>query len=79
VAALTRGTVLVEASTRSTALRVLDQAITLGRPAMVVPGPLTSALSAGPHRALREHRQVRLVRGAADVIADLAPPAEPTA
>jgi DNA processing protein len=75
VAALTRGTVLVEASTRSTALRVLDQAINLGRPAMVVPGPVTSALSAGAHQALRTHRQARLVRGAADVIAELTQPA----
>jgi DNA processing protein len=78
VATLAAGTVLVEATTRSTSLRALDQALTLGRPAMVVPGPVTSALSAGPHQALRTYRQARLVRGAADVIAELVPPVEDT-
>jgi DNA processing protein len=38
---------------------------------MVVPGPITSALSAGCHRALRDIPQVRLVTGAVDVIAEL--------
>jgi DNA processing protein len=78
VATMAAGTVLVEATTRSTSLRALDQALTLGRPGMVVPGPVTSALSAGPLQALRTHRQVRLVRGAADVIAELVAPAEDT-
>jgi DNA processing protein len=68
---LTAGTVLVEAAKRSGALGVLAHAITLGRPAMVVPGPVTSAVSAGAHHALREHRRARLVRDAADVLADL--------
>jgi DNA processing protein len=70
--ALAAGTVLVEASQRSRALAVLRQAISAGRTAMVVPGPVTSALSAGNHQALREYPQARLVRDAADVIADLA-------
>jgi DNA processing protein len=78
VAALARGTVLVEATLRSTSLHALDQALRLGRPAMVIPGPVTSTLSTGPHQALRARRQARLVRGAADVIAELAPPAEDT-
>jgi DNA processing protein len=71
LATLAAGTVLVEAAPRSGALGVLAHAITLGRPAMVVPGPVTSAVSAGAHQALREHRQARLVRDAADVLADL--------
>jgi DNA processing protein len=47
LAALTGGTVVVEAARRSGALTVLREAITLGRAAMVVPGPVTSAQSAG--------------------------------
>ncbi|GIJ62081.1 DNA-processing protein DprA [Virgisporangium aurantiacum] len=72
LATLAAGTVLVEAAPRSGALGVLAYTITLGRPAMVVPGPVTSAVSAGAHLALREHRQARLVRDAADVLAELA-------
>lgn len=71
VAAITAGTVLVEAAVRSRALTTVTQAIGLGRPAMVVPGPVTSALSAGTHQTLREHPQARLVRGSTDVLADL--------
>jgi DNA processing protein len=78
VATMAAGTVLVEATTRSTSLHALDQALTLGRPAMVVPGPVTSALSAGPLQALRTHRQIRLVRGTADVITEIVAPAEDT-
>jgi len=44
LAAISAGTVLVEATCRSSCLQTLAQAITLGRPAMVVPGPVTSAL-----------------------------------
>jgi DNA processing protein len=58
---LSRGTVVVEASLRSGALTTLAQAIGLGRPAMVVPGPVTSVTSAGCHQALRQHPQVRAV------------------
>ncbi|MEV0733926.1 DNA-processing protein DprA [Polymorphospora sp. NPDC050346] len=71
VAALTRGTVLVEASLRSRAAGILSHALAVGRPAMAVPGPVTSALSAGCHRALRADSRVRLVRDAADVVAHL--------
>ncbi len=78
LAALTGGTVLVEAGQRSGALVVLDQAMRMGRPAMVVPGPVTSALSVGAHRALRDHRQARLVRDAADVITELGEPTTAT-
>ncbi len=71
VATLAAGTVLVEAAHRSTALRVLEHAISLGRPAMVVPGPVTSFMSDGAHQALRTYRQTVLVRDAADVITEL--------
>jgi DNA processing protein len=72
LATLTRGTVVVEASLDSPALHPLRQAITLGRPAMAIPGPVTSTMSAGCHDALRRHPRARLVTGAADVLADLA-------
>ncbi len=76
VGTLARGTVLVEATTRSNSLRALDQALALNRPAMAVPGPLTSSMSTGPHQALRTQPRVRLVRNVADVLAELAPSAE---
>jgi DNA processing protein len=70
---LTSGAVLVEAGRRTGALAVLDEAIGRGRPAMVVPGPVTSAMSAGTHQFLRDHRNARVVRDTADVIAELPP------
>nr|BFE56398.1 hypothetical protein GCM10020063_009240 [Dactylosporangium thailandense] len=74
VAALTAGTVLVEASTRSRALTIVQHAIERDRPTMVVPGPVTSAVSDGAHQTLRAFPQARLVRGSTDVLADLATP-----
>jgi DNA processing protein len=71
LAALTRGTVVVEAARRSGALHTLRQAIAMGRPAMVVPGPVTSSMSAGCHDALRQHPQARLVTGITDVLTEL--------
>jgi DNA processing protein len=54
IAAATRGTVMVEAGARSGARATLRHARLLGRPAMVVPGPITSALSVGCHAELRQ-------------------------
>ncbi|MDG4795033.1 DNA-processing protein DprA [Micromonospora sp. WMMD1082] len=71
LAQLTRGTVIVEAALASRALRPLHRAISLGRPAMLVPGPVTSSMSAGCHDALRHWPQARLVTGAADIINEL--------
>jgi DNA processing protein len=53
IAAITRGTVVVEAGVRSGARYTLHRARDLGRPALVVPGPITSAMSAGCHEELR--------------------------
>lgn len=53
IAALTRGTVVVEAAYRSGALVTARAAQRLGRFTMGVPGPATSALSAGVHELLR--------------------------
>ncbi|MPZ96347.1 MAG: DNA-protecting protein DprA [Propionibacteriales bacterium] len=53
IAALTGGTVVVEAQLRSGALNTARWAQQLLRPVMGVPGPVTSALSAGVHELLR--------------------------
>jgi DNA processing protein len=53
IAALTRGTVMVEANARSGARQTLGRATALGRSPMVVPGPVTSAMSVGCHEAIR--------------------------
>jgi DNA processing protein len=53
IAALTRGTVVVEAEYRSGSLVTARQAARLGRFVMGVPGPATSGLSAGVHELLR--------------------------
>ncbi|MGC4867138.1 DNA-processing protein DprA [Micromonospora sp. DT53] len=80
IAAGTRGTVVVEASARSGATQTARRAIHSHRVAMVVPGPVTSAMSVGAHEFLREHPKARLVTGVAHVLeevgrigADLAP------
>ncbi|MFM9443488.1 DNA-processing protein DprA [Streptomyces acidiscabies] len=66
IAALTRGTVVVEAAVRSGSLVTARAALRLGRYTMGVPGPVTSALSAGVHELLRGEGQV--VTDAADVV-----------
>ena len=54
IAAMCQATVVVEAGWRSGSLNTAHHAIELGRPLGVVPGPVTSASSAGCHRLLRE-------------------------
>jgi DNA processing protein len=54
IAALTRGTVVVEAGLRSGALSTARHARDLCRPLMAVPGPVTSTASAGCHEIIRE-------------------------
>jgi DNA processing protein len=79
IAAITRGTVVVEAAKRSGALNTAGHAAELGRPVLAVPGPVTSAASAGVHRLVRE-TAAQLVTNALEVIeavgliGDLAPP-----
>jgi DNA processing protein len=81
IAALTRGTVVVEAALRSGSLSTAAVAERLGRPVLGVPGPVSSSMSAGVHRLLRGGAE--LVTTAAEVIevlgdlgADLAPEPE---
>ncbi|MET7360819.1 DNA-processing protein DprA [Streptomyces sp. NPDC005562] len=66
IAALTRGTVVVEAAYRSGALATARSAQELGRFTMGVPGPATSGLSAGVHELLRGDGV--LVTDAAEVV-----------
>lgn len=70
IAALASGTVVVEAARRSGSLNTLHWADRLGRPTMVVPGPVTSAQSGGTHQAVRDGKAV-LVTGHLDVMAEL--------
>lgn len=79
IAALTRGTVMVEANVRSGARFTLGRARDLNRIVMAVPGPVTSVMSLGSHEELRKVDTI-LVTGPAHVIdavgqlgADLAP------
>ncbi|MGY1803610.1 DNA-processing protein DprA [Blastococcus sp. SYSU D00922] len=82
IAALTRGTVVVEAAARSGAQATARRAQDLGRQVLVVPGPVTSAMSVGCHELLRDEKlHAVLVSSAAHVIEavgrlgdDLAPP-----
>jgi DNA processing protein len=68
IAALGTGTVVVEAANRSGAMNTAGHCTKLGRTLMAVPGPITSAASAGCHRLLgAEHDRALLVASADDV------------
>jgi DNA processing protein len=67
IAALGRGTVVVEAALRSGARNTASLAGELSREVMAVPGPVTSAMSAGCHEILRTQAGC-LVTDAADVL-----------
>jgi DNA processing protein len=71
IAALSGATVVVEAGWRSGSLNTAGHAATLGRPLGAVPGPVTSAASAGCHRLLREFAATCVTN--ADEIAELLP------
>jgi DNA processing protein len=72
IAALTCGTVIVEAGERSGALNTARHAADLGRPLMAVPGPVTSPQSAGCHQIIRDWG-ASCVTCAADIIEMLTP------
>ena len=81
IAALTRGTVVVEAALRSGALSTAHEAERLGRAVMGVPGPIRSQASAGVHRLIRSGgllvtSAAEVVEAVGDLGVDLAP--EPT-
>ncbi|MGU3503258.1 DNA-processing protein DprA [Mycobacterium sp. C31M] len=67
VAALGRATVVVEAGLRSGAANTASWATVMGRPVCAVPGPITSAASAGCH-VLLKRRDNHLVSRAEEII-----------
>jgi DNA processing protein len=67
IAALSAGTVLVEAAHRSGALNTLNWAARLGRTTMGVPGPVTSSASSGVHQLIRDGG-AQLVTGGDEVL-----------
>ena len=71
IAAASQATVVLEAGWRSGSLNTAGHAGSLGRPLGAVPGPVTSAASAGCHRLIREFSAVCVTN--ADEMAELAP------
>lgn len=72
IAALTAGTVVIEAGLRSGALSSAGHAERLGRVLAAVPGPVTSAASAGTNAWIRDGRAV-LVSSAAQCVELVSP------
>ena len=72
IAALATGTLVVEAADRSGALNTARNARDLSRRLMAVPGPITSDMSVGCHRIVREWQGV-LVTSADEVMEHLSP------
>ena len=75
IAGLSRGTVVVEAALRSGSLSSAGRAGELSRQVMAVPGPVTSAQSAGCHKLLRSGAAV-CVTSVAEVLEQLGRPGE---
>lgn len=72
IAALSTGTVVVEAGKRSGAANTAAHCTALGRALMAVPGPVTSVMSVGCHALLRrEPDPALLVTDARDVLESL--------
>jgi DNA processing protein len=72
IAALGRGTVVVEAAVRSGALNTANWTTRLNRVLMGVPGPVTSAPSQGVHELIRSRGATLVTRGE-DVLELLSP------
>jgi DNA processing protein len=68
IAALSQGTVVVEAAPRSGARSTARHAGELFRHVMAVPGPITSSVSAGCHQLLRDRPDTVLVTKADEVL-----------
>lgn len=71
IAAASRATIVMEAGWRSGSLNTAGHAAALGRPLGAVPGPVTSAASAGCHRLIRDFGAVCVTN--ASEMAELAP------
>ncbi|GHD38695.1 DNA-protecting protein DprA [Mycetocola manganoxydans] len=79
IAAVSEATVVLEAGWRSGSLNTAGHAAALGRPLGAVPGPVTSAASAGCHRLIREYGAVCVttVDEMVELVGDSVPGAEP--
>ncbi len=71
IAALSSGTVVVEAARRSGARNTATHCGRLGRPVMVVPGPVTSAQSAGCHDLLRDQEREAILVATVDHVLEV--------
>jgi DNA processing protein len=69
IAAASQATVVIEAGWRSGSLNTAGHAAEIGRPIGAVPGPVTSAASAGCHRLIRDYDATLVTN--ADEIAEL--------
>ncbi|MDR0960907.1 MAG: DNA-processing protein DprA [Propionibacteriaceae bacterium] len=72
IAALSGATLVVEGSSRSGASNTARWCGAVGRPILAVPGPITSTLSATPHRLIR-CGEATLVASVDDVLEAIAP------
>ncbi|WP_280394580.1 DNA-processing protein DprA [Nocardia brasiliensis] len=72
IAAMADGVLVVEAGARSGARNTAKWARRLGRPALALPGPVTSAASVGCHRMIRDG-EARLVTCAEEAIEEAGP------
>ncbi len=77
IAAMSKGTVVVEAALRSGARNTASWALECQRPLMAVPGPVMSRLSEAPHLLIR-NGQANLVTCADDVLELISPAGEHT-
>ena len=76
IAAASQATIVLEAGWRSGSLNTAGHALDIGRPVGAVPGPVTSAASAGCHRLIRE-KPVTLVTNADEMAALASSEVEP--
>ncbi|MDR0783360.1 MAG: DNA-processing protein DprA, partial [Propionibacteriaceae bacterium] len=70
IAALAQATIIVEGAVRSGAQNTASWALSLGRPVLAAPGPVTSAMSVTPHRLVR-NGQATLVTSLEDILGAL--------
>lgn len=61
IAALTQGTIVMEAPYRSGALNTMKRVEDFGRVAMAVPGPITSSASGGCNALIRDHKATPII------------------
>ena len=77
IAALSQSTVVVEAALRSGSLSTSNWAHVLNRQIWGIPGPITSATSAGVHAAIRDN-MMKIATSVDDILQDFKTPALPT-